>query len=83
MLHLFPLWLAVRGRYNFTNLSRWGEYREDTCRKNFARPFGWLEFNAELASQQLGQHLAIAFDPCFVPKSGKHTAGLGLLTSPL
>ena len=77
MLHLFPLWLAVRGRHNFTNLSRWGEYGEDTCRQNFARPFGWLEFNAELASQQLGQHLVIAFNPCFVPKSGKHTGGIG------
>jgi hypothetical protein len=81
MLHLFPLWLAVRGRYNFTNLSRWGEYGEDTYRQNFARPFSWLEFNAELASQQLGQHLAIAFDPCFVPKSGKHTAGIGYFYS--
>jgi len=77
MIHLFPIWLAVRGRYNFTNLSRWGELGEDTYRHNFGRSFDWLAFNSALVSEQLDAQRIIAFDPCFVPKSGKHTAGLG------
>lgn len=77
MVHLFPLWLAIRGRYNFANLSRWGELGEDTYRQNFGRSFDWLGFNAILAGENLSPHQAIAFDPCFIPKSGKHTPGIG------
>lgn len=81
MKHLFPLWLAVRGRYNFANLSRWGGMGEDTYRQNFGKPFDWLGFNVELASSYLGKEQVIAFDPCFLPKSGKHTAGVGYFYS--
>lgn len=77
MTHLFSIWLALRGRYNFTNLSRWGEFGEDTYRKHFGRSFNWLEFNGALVNERLDKQRIIAFDPCFVPKSGKHTAGVG------
>jgi hypothetical protein len=76
MLHLFSLWLAIRGRYNFTNLSRWGELGEDTYRQNFGRSFDWLAFNSTLVHEHLDSQRVIAFDPCFLPKSGKHTAGV-------
>jgi len=81
MMHLLPLWLAVRGRYNFTNLSRWGELGEDTYRKNFGRSFDWLSFNAALVEDKLHAQRVVAFDPCFVPKSGKHTTGIGYFYS--
>ena len=81
MVHLFPLWLAIRGRYNFTNLARWGELGEDTYRHNFGRPFDWLAFNVVLARETLSAHIALAFDPCFIPKSGKHTPGIGYFYS--
>ena len=51
ILHLFPLWMVIRGRYNFVNLSRYGEYIEDTYRNNFARPFDFLSFNQQLVEQ--------------------------------
>ena len=77
MVHLFPLWLAMRGRYNFTNLARWGELGEDTYRQNFGRCFDWLGFNTMLAKESLSAHIALAFDPCFIPK----TPGIGYFYS--
>jgi len=76
ILHLFPLWMVIRGRYNFTNLSRYGEYIEDTYRNNFARSFDFLTFNQKLVEQSLSKDCILAFDPVFIPKSGKHTNGV-------
>lgn len=54
---------------------------ESTFRENYAKSFAWLEFNRLLVEQYLSDDLAIAFDPSFVPKSGKHTPGLGYFYS--
>ena len=76
LLHLFPLWLCIRGRHNFVNLARYGKYAEGTYRNNFARSLDWLDFNTRLVDQQLGDRLILAVDPSYLPKSGKHTAGV-------
>lgn len=76
ILHLFPLWLVIRGRYNFLNLSRYGEYIEDSYRNNFARSFDFLTFNQKLVEKSLSSDCILAFDPVFIPKSGKHTSGV-------
>lgn len=81
ILDLFPLLLALRGRYNFCNMARWGDYREYTYRNNYGRAFGWLAFNRFLVEQSLSADLALAFDPSFLPKSGKHTPGIGYFYS--
>ena len=81
ILNLFPLLLAMRGRYNFSNMARWSEYQESTFRENYDRPFDWLGFNSLLDKRFLSADLAIAFDPSFVPKSGKHTPGIGYFYS--
>ena len=81
MSNLFSLLLAMRGRYNFCNMARWSSSVESTFRDNYAKSFGWLEFNRLLVEQYLSDDLAIAFDPSFVPKSGKHTPGLGYFYS--
>lgn len=82
MLQLFSIWIALRGRYTFTHLARWGVYREDTYRKHFGRSFDWLAFNSALAEQQLERcNRVLAFDPCYLPKSGKHTPGIGYFYS--
>lgn len=75
------LLLAMRGRYNFSNMARWGDYKEGAYRENYSRPFDWLQFNVLLAEQTLSNDLAIAFDPSFLPKSGKHTPGIGYFYS--
>lgn len=81
ILDLFPLLLALRGRYNFCNMARWGDYREYTYRNNYGRAFDWLDFNSFLVEQSLSADLALAFDPSFLPKSGKHTPGIGYFYS--
>ncbi|MCP4138915.1 MAG: transposase, partial [Chloroflexi bacterium] len=81
LLNLFPLWLAMRGRYNFCHMARWGSYKEYTYRENFGRSFDWLGMNTILAKQSLSEDLAIAFDPSYLPKSGKHTPGIGYFYS--
>ena len=79
--NLIPLFLAMRGRYNFSNMARWGDYIEGTYRENYSRSFDWLRFNVTLAEQSLSSDLAIAFDPSFLPKSGKHAPGIGYFYS--
>lgn len=81
ILHLFPLWMVIRGRYNFVNLARYGKYIEDTYRNNFARPFDFLTFNQKLVEQSLSQNCILAFDPVFIPKSGKRTPGINYFYS--
>ena len=76
LLTLFPLWLSIRGRYNFANLARYSNYIESTFRNNFAKEFNWLDFNHRLVKRTLTGPLLIALDPSYLPKSGKFTEGL-------
>ncbi len=76
-LEVFTLWLSIRGRYNFTHLARYGEATEATYRHNFARPLDFLAFNARLVADNLSPDRILAFDPCFLPKAGRHTPGVG------
>ncbi|VAW86339.1 hypothetical protein MNBD_GAMMA16-848 [hydrothermal vent metagenome] len=77
LLHLFVLWLSIRGRHNFINLARYGNYTEYTFRKHFDKAFDFLAFNRHLVMQYTSADRIIAFDPSFLPKSGKHTVGRG------
>lgn len=77
LTHLFVLWLSIRGRYNFAHLSRYGKYTESTYRNNFSKNFDFLTFNQELVERHLSSDRILAFDPSFLPKSGKHTDGVG------
>ncbi len=81
LVALFPLWLGMRGRYNFCHLARWGCFGEDTYRKHFGKSFDWLSFNVQLANQHLSTNLILAFDPSYLPKSGKSTPGIGYFYS--
>ena len=75
--HIFILFMGIRGRYNFLNISRYGEYSEQSYRNNFEKRFNFIGFNAELINQSCSAHRIIAFDPSYIPKSGKHTDHLG------
>lgn len=81
ILHLFPLWLSIRGRHNYINLARYSEHGEDTYRNNAGRSFPFLEFNQQLVEQSLSNNCIIAFDPTYIPKSGKYTPGVGFYYS--
>lgn len=77
MVHIMNLYLSIRGRYTFQGLSRYGEKCEKSYRLQFEKPFDYLAFNIELCRSQLSEELVLAFDPSYLPKSGKHTPNLG------
>lgn len=81
IINLFALWFSIRGRHNYINLARYGQYGEDTYRHNAGRSFPFLTFNQHLVEQFLSKDCVIAFDPTYVSKSGKHTAGVGYFYS--
>ena len=70
--------LALRGRVNYRNLARYGDYSERTYSRQFQGPFPWLDFHAKTLQTALpGTHeLIAAQDASFIPKSGKKTYGL-------
>lgn len=70
--------LALRGRLNYRNLARYGDYSERTYARQFQRPFPWLEFHAKTLQAAVSptHELIAAQDASFIPKSGKKTYGL-------
>ena len=76
---LLLLLLIVPGRATFRNLSRYSAYVEKTFSRWFRRKVDWAGLNvaAIRAVVPAAHESVLAFDPSYVPKSGKHTAGLG------
>lgn len=70
------LFLSMRGRYNFKGMSRYGEYSEMTYHNHFSKGFDFLTFNIELCKNQIKSDMILAFDPSYIPKSGKHTPNI-------
>lgn len=71
------LLLSIKGRVNFLQLGRFGNFKEQRYRQQFEKPFPWLDFNKELTISHGGNRFVIAFDPSYINKSGKKTPGLG------
>src|SRR5712691_6300491 len=76
---LFATILALRGRVNFRNLSRYCEYSERTIARQFRASFAWPDFHQRVITAALESRSALisAQDASFIPKSGKQTFGLG------
>ena len=81
MIHLFSLLMVYRGRHNFENLSRYGRHSEITYRSWYGQEFDFMTFNRHLINSLDKEERVVAFDPCYLPKSGKHTAGAGYFWS--
>ncbi len=81
MVNIFILFMGLGGRYNFTNMLRYGDYSEQTYRNNFDKPFNFMAFNKELIFKNCLAHRVIAFDPSYIPKSGKETEHIGTFWS--
>ena len=71
------LFLSMRGRYNFKGMGRYGDFNEMTYHNHFEKDFDFLSFNIELCKDQFAGSIILAFDPSYVPKSGKHTPHVG------
>jgi len=70
------LLLSIKGRVNFLQLGRFGNFKEQRYRQQFEKPFPWLDFNKELTLSHGGSRFVIAFDPSYINKSGKKTPGV-------
>src|SRR5450830_1729219 len=77
MTEIFILFLSIKGRINFYQLERYGQFSEQRYRQQFEKPFDFMELNTDLAVSYGSGRFAIAFDPSYISKSGKHTPGLG------
>jgi len=77
MVEVFMLFLSIKGRINFFQLERYGQFSEQRYRQQFEKRFDFMEFNKDIAISQGSGRFAIAFDPSYISKSGKHTPGLG------
>lgn len=74
---IFEEWLALPVRYTMLNLSRFGNYSEKSVRLHFEKLFDFVAFNRNIIEPSCGKDLIAAFDPSYIPKSGKKTPGLG------
>ena len=76
MVEVFCLFLSIKGRINFLQFARYGDYGEQRYRQQFEDSFDFFSFNKELMLTSGSKNFAIAFDPSYISKSGKKTPGL-------
>lgn len=81
MIHIFSLFLSIKGKLNFLQFERFGIFDEQIFRNQFEESFDFLEFNKILIHEHCDDNLAIAFDPSYISKSGKKTPGVGYFWS--
>ena len=74
--NVFLSFLSIKGRINFLQLERYGEYSEQTYRNQFEVEFDFLEFNKNLITQFIQNPILIGFDPSYLSKSGNATPGV-------
>ena len=80
LCHVMRLLLLLPGHVTFRNLSRYSPYHEKTFARWFARDFDFVSLNHAAIVEVVApchEHV-LAFDPSFVPKSGKRTYGLDI-----
>jgi len=75
------LFLSIKGRINFLQLSRFSENCEQYFRINFENKFNFQDFNLKLILDQSISDCLVAFDPSYISKSGKRTFGLNMYWS--
>lgn len=81
MSEILILFMSIKGRINFLQLERYSENCEQYYRNHFEKEFDFMDFNIKLVQEYCSNHIAIAFDPSYVNKSGKHTPGAGYFWS--
>ena len=79
--HHLGLFLSLRGRYTYLNFERYGQKNELTYRNHHASGFDFRTFNRLLIEKNTSRQRMIAFDPSYIPKSGKRTPGVGYFWS--
>ena len=76
---------VVMNKVNFTQLGRFGNHTEKTYRQHIEKILvDMFKLNFELAQRYFGDSVggkAIAIDPSYIPKAGKHTPFTGYFWS--
>lgn len=75
------LFLSMTKRKNFTQMALFSNCCESRFRQNFQKKFDWVRYNLAYCREKLRHRIAIAIDPSYIPKSGKHTPGTGYFWS--
>ena len=79
--NVLVLFLSIKGRINFLQLSRFSKNCEQYFRINFENKFNFQDFNLKLILEQSIKECLVAFDPSYISKSGKMTFGLNMYWS--
>ena len=79
---LLSVWMAIPGRLNAINFSRYSGWSERTVRRWFHRPLPWLKLQLTLVQMlvqcgALDPRWVLVIDASFIPKSGTQTEGRG------
>ena len=77
ILNVLLCFLSIKGKINFLQLSRFSSFCEQFFRIHFENRFNFKCFNLSLVSTLEIKESIVAFDPSYIPKSGKQTFGLG------
>ncbi len=75
------LFMTIKGRVNFTQMSRYSSSPEVRFRNMFKKLFVFVSFNSEFIKEYCSDELLIGFDPSFLSKSGKYTPNVGYFYS--
>ena len=76
---IFEKWVMLPVRHNFLNLSRYsdGAYCEKSIRDQFSRKINFPDWSLGVLRSLKDKECIAAFDPSYIPKSGKKTFGKG------
>ena len=77
------LFMIIPRKINFTQLERYGKRCEQCYRQTVTKDFDWIGYNMELMNTlfEKNDRKAIAIDPSYISKSGKHTPWIGYFWS--
>lgn len=76
LFKLFEAIIVRRGRFNFTNLARYGDFHESTLRRRFSQALDWMKINLHLIEHYAKSEtssLIGSMDCSFIKKSGTKT----------
>jgi hypothetical protein len=71
---------SIKGKINFLQMERFSKKCEQYFRINFENKFNFQDFNLAMIKERVTECI-VAFDPSYIPKSGKKTFGLGMYWS--
>lgn len=77
------LFMVIPRKINFTQPARYGNCCEQCYRQTFSKKFDRVQYNLNLMGKLFGSNdrKAIAIDPSYISKSGKHTPNIGYFWS--